>query len=305
MIKNLNYINGVILCLTLFTIHNKTQSQTIKNNFCYGSIGGIIIDSISNEPLVGSNCVLDSTSLGASSGLNGGYLIQKVPPGCYRLKFSMVGYEKKIINNIKVIPGQTTNIDAFIVDYGTQSALEELSKGKIIIWRGGLVLPCDMPDSSITDKYGFRYGGPTVDPVTEYKHNTIIEKYLDERNGKGWEEKVNAEWKAFLHDAEVERQNGIRWICQLTKRTADTLILYHEKDYMLYYHCENKDSTFWRYYLGHDTLYLYNKLISPEVWHGHRFTHGDEIFKFLIGSDGSLISLLKDNYLFKRLRKNK
>jgi TonB-dependent receptor len=56
-----------------------------------GRIGGKITDASTGEPLPGANVRLEGTSLGASTDLDGKYLIPNVPAGSYTLKASYVG----------------------------------------------------------------------------------------------------------------------------------------------------------------------------------------------------------------------
>src|SRR3990167_9002556 len=48
-----------------------------------GKLRGRVTDRESGEPLIGANVTVDGTSLGASSDLNGEYIILSVPPGTY------------------------------------------------------------------------------------------------------------------------------------------------------------------------------------------------------------------------------
>jgi hypothetical protein len=91
-------------------------------------------------------------------------------------------------------------------DYSSaDQAKKELAEGIVHLWLVGLVV--NVPDSSFTDKYGFRYVSAYGDLAGEYYHNQIVEEYLDKRNGKGWERKLQAEWNA--HTAEIQRQQDI------------------------------------------------------------------------------------------------
>ena len=77
-----------------------------------GKIAGKITDRITNEPLVGANVVLVGTTLGASVGVDGSYVILNIPPGTYTVRVTMIGYTSKAINGSRVIVDQTTTLDA-------------------------------------------------------------------------------------------------------------------------------------------------------------------------------------------------
>lgn len=67
-----------------------------------GKIAGTINDSDTGEPLVGVNVLVEGTSLGAATDLNGYFVILNIPPGLYRLKASMIGYASYQVTNIRV-----------------------------------------------------------------------------------------------------------------------------------------------------------------------------------------------------------
>ena len=61
------------------------------------TIQGHIRDAHTGAPLLGVNVFLAHTTLGAASDEKGNYTIKNVPPGLYRIVFSYVGYEKKVL----------------------------------------------------------------------------------------------------------------------------------------------------------------------------------------------------------------
>ena len=76
-----------------------------------GKIAGRITDRTTNEPLVGANVILVGTTLGASVGVDGSYVILNIPPGTYTVRVTMIGYTSKAINGSRVIVDQTTTLD--------------------------------------------------------------------------------------------------------------------------------------------------------------------------------------------------
>lgn len=57
------------------------------------TISGRIVDAATGDPVPGANVVLEGTAIGASTNLEGRYLITKVPPGHYTLKVTYIGYK--------------------------------------------------------------------------------------------------------------------------------------------------------------------------------------------------------------------
>jgi outer membrane receptor protein involved in Fe transport len=85
-----------------------------------GKVRGRVVDKETGEPLVGASVLLDGTTLGASSDVNGDYIILAVPPVVYTVKVNYVGYAPYSISNIRVSSGQTTTLDVKL----TSSAIQ-------------------------------------------------------------------------------------------------------------------------------------------------------------------------------------
>ncbi|SVD07072.1 uncharacterized protein METZ01_LOCUS359926, partial [marine metagenome] len=51
-----------------------------------GKVSGQILDTNTGEPLIGANVILQGTSLGAATDIDGYYHILNVPPGYYDLR---------------------------------------------------------------------------------------------------------------------------------------------------------------------------------------------------------------------------
>jgi len=73
-----------------------------------GKIVGQIVDSGSEESLIGVNVYLDGTSLGATTDLEGYYLILNIPPGKYTLVADYIGYQVEKRNGVSVSIDLTT-----------------------------------------------------------------------------------------------------------------------------------------------------------------------------------------------------
>jgi outer membrane receptor protein involved in Fe transport len=73
-----------------------------------GKISGRVMDQETNEPLIGVTVLIEGTSMGAATDVDGYYMINNVPPGNYNLIFSAVGYQKKKMTNVKVSVDFTT-----------------------------------------------------------------------------------------------------------------------------------------------------------------------------------------------------
>ncbi|HLA69822.1 MAG TPA: carboxypeptidase-like regulatory domain-containing protein, partial [Bacteroidota bacterium] len=76
-----------------------------------GKIAGKVTDSQTSEPLPGANIVIEGTSIGSSTDLDGNYVILNVPPGVFTVNVSFVGYQRSQIRDVRVSTGFTTRID--------------------------------------------------------------------------------------------------------------------------------------------------------------------------------------------------
>ncbi|MFQ5751453.1 MAG: TonB-dependent receptor domain-containing protein [bacterium] len=76
-----------------------------------GKVRGIVTDAQTGDPLPATNVVIEGTTLGASSDLNGAYVVLGVPPGLYTVRADFIGYQAVTISNIRVSADLTTTQD--------------------------------------------------------------------------------------------------------------------------------------------------------------------------------------------------
>jgi len=76
-----------------------------------GKIAGTVVDSKTREALPGVNVLIDGTPLGASTDLDGYFVILNVPPGIYKIKALYVGYQTVEVTDLKVSVDLTTTLD--------------------------------------------------------------------------------------------------------------------------------------------------------------------------------------------------
>ena len=75
-----------------------------------GKIAGIISDASTGEPMMGVNIWLEDTDLGTSSNLDGDFYIINVPPGTYTVNFEMIGYQKYVVENVRISVNRTFSL---------------------------------------------------------------------------------------------------------------------------------------------------------------------------------------------------
>ncbi len=76
-----------------------------------GKINGVIKDAQTGEALIGANIIVEGTTIGAATNIDGFYVITNVPPGTFNLRASMVGYTQQVIQNVRVSIDLTTEIN--------------------------------------------------------------------------------------------------------------------------------------------------------------------------------------------------
>lgn len=77
-----------------------------------GKLTGKVTDKKTGEPLPFVNVVIEGTSLGAATDLDGKYTILNVSPGKYNVKFQYVGYQTVVVQNVQISIDLTTTQDA-------------------------------------------------------------------------------------------------------------------------------------------------------------------------------------------------
>jgi outer membrane cobalamin receptor len=79
-----------------------------------GTIKGQIKDEKTGEAIIGGNVVIEGTTIGGSTDVEGNFEITKVKAGKYNIVISSVSYATKTIPNVDVYPDQTTILNTSI-----------------------------------------------------------------------------------------------------------------------------------------------------------------------------------------------
>lgn len=110
-------LSGLFLFLLALAASLTVQAQT-------GTIRGTIMDAKTNEPLIGASVLVEGTTNGAATDLDGNYVIQNVAAGTYVLRASYVAYRPVSIQNVVVEKGTETVLN-FVMETDDVS-LEEV-----------------------------------------------------------------------------------------------------------------------------------------------------------------------------------
>jgi hypothetical protein len=76
-----------------------------------GAIRGSIKNAINNEELPSVTVIIQGTTIGVLSDLDGNYSIEKLKPGFYNLEFKYIGYKSKVVYEVQVTNSKPSIID--------------------------------------------------------------------------------------------------------------------------------------------------------------------------------------------------
>lgn len=79
--------------------------------FAQGKIAGTVTDAGTGDPLIGVNVVIQGTTQGTTTDVDGNYIILNVRPGTYSLEFSYIGFSRRVVQDVRVTSDHTTRID--------------------------------------------------------------------------------------------------------------------------------------------------------------------------------------------------
>ncbi|UCF65534.1 MAG: TonB-dependent receptor [bacterium] len=93
------------LCLVLLLIPVIAFAQSS------GKIAGVVVDKSTGEPLPGVNVILEGTTLGSSTDIDGYYVILNIPVSTYSIRANYIGYKDVLVEGIRVSASITTELN--------------------------------------------------------------------------------------------------------------------------------------------------------------------------------------------------
>lgn len=118
-------------------------------SFSQGSIEGVVKDAKTNEPLIGANVLIQGTSIGAATDLDGKFVISNVKAGTYNLQVTFVTYKTQLIPDVVVedakritltIPmaEEVAQLDEVVITVGRQTdtdfeLLRNIKESKVVM----------------------------------------------------------------------------------------------------------------------------------------------------------------------------
>ncbi|SVC94234.1 uncharacterized protein METZ01_LOCUS347088, partial [marine metagenome] len=94
-----------VLFYLLFTI-GLVQAGTT------GKLAGRVTIKGTGEPMIGANVLINETDLGTATDADGNYYILQIPPGKFSIRFTMIGYQDLLMNDVRIQVDLTTTINA-------------------------------------------------------------------------------------------------------------------------------------------------------------------------------------------------
>jgi outer membrane receptor protein involved in Fe transport len=108
-IRNIRLTKKIIPIILFAMLISAVRGQADEKS--RGKITGRIVDHANNETLIGVPVLVEGTTLGATTDLDGKYLIENVPAGNHNLVVRYVGYSNKIVTNVMVEDSKVANVD--------------------------------------------------------------------------------------------------------------------------------------------------------------------------------------------------
>ncbi|MBK8947100.1 MAG: TonB-dependent receptor [Ignavibacteriae bacterium] len=76
-----------------------------------GKIQGKVIDKNLKDALPGVNIIIEGTYYGAATDYNGNFIIEKITPGKYTVKATLIGFKQMVFTGIEILSNKTTLLD--------------------------------------------------------------------------------------------------------------------------------------------------------------------------------------------------
>lgn len=102
----------------LIVLANTVYAQT-------GKLTGKIVDKTSGETLIGLTVGIDGSTKGASTDIEGRYVIANLTPGKYSVTFRYLGYQTQTITDIEIKDGVATALNV-VMQESAKQALNEV-----------------------------------------------------------------------------------------------------------------------------------------------------------------------------------
>ena len=115
-----------------------------------GTVVGQLVDAESGDPLIGANVLLESTTIGASTDIDGTFIITNVPVGTYTVMVMYVGYAETKVENVQVTSGESAKVNLAVKPEAIQTE-EVVVEAKMLENNEASLLKKRQKSNSISD----------------------------------------------------------------------------------------------------------------------------------------------------------
>ncbi len=84
---------------------------SVSAAFGQGSLSGTVTDAKTGEPIIGANVVIQSTTTGTATDLDGKFLISNIAAGTYNIQVSYVTYKTHVIPQVVIEDAKRLTLD--------------------------------------------------------------------------------------------------------------------------------------------------------------------------------------------------
>lgn len=114
-------IIAIFFIISAFSVYGQTT----------GKLTGRVIDAATGEPMIGVNVLIDGTTIGAATNIDGEFVMINIPPGSYEVIARMIGYKTVRIPNTNISVNRTTSIDIPLTESSVEMEEVLVSASKI------------------------------------------------------------------------------------------------------------------------------------------------------------------------------
>ena len=146
-----------------------------------GTVEGIVHDKITNEPLAFVNIVVEGTTTGTTTGLDGKFTLSGLKPGFIKLKAAFLGYAPVLSEDIQVTNAKKIYVELFMEPSATQleevtvkvSPFKKTSEAPVSLQRIGLAEIENSPGSNRDISIVIR-SFPGVASIPNFRNDIIV-----------------------------------------------------------------------------------------------------------------------------------
>lgn len=136
-----------------------------------GSLKGKITDKTDGEAVIGASAMLENTTLGSASDIDGNYTISNIPSGTYKLKVNAIGYTP-FSQTVTISPGQAITLNPQLGQ--TTVMASEIIVGAALYEQDRLDVP--VTTSVVTSDEIKEEPSPSLDKVIETVPGVVVNR---------------------------------------------------------------------------------------------------------------------------------